>query len=77
MKEAEKLQILLDHWIEHNSAHEEEFERWVEKARQAGLEEVSHQISGAAESLRQASRCLRQAQNHLDPDSEGGKDVSE
>ena len=77
MKEAEKLQILLKHWIEHNSAHEEEFERWVEKAHQAGLEEVSRQISGAVESLRQASCCLRQAQNHLEPDSEGEKDVSE
>ena len=28
----EKLQILLDYWIEHNSEHEKEFRDWADKA---------------------------------------------
>jgi hypothetical protein len=35
MVEAEKLRILLPHWIEHNSEHAQEFRDWAERAGEA------------------------------------------
>jgi len=74
---AEKLSILLDHWIEHNAAHEEEFGKWAQRAEEAGLKEVSGEISAATESLQEATHNLRLALSHLQKDSEGGPDVPE
>ena len=65
MTDAEKLKILLDHWIEHNTAHKEEFERWAQRARGAGLEAVFREIEAAAEKLEEANAHLRKAISHL------------
>lgn len=32
-QEKEKLKVLLDHWIEHNKEHADEFREWAEKAK--------------------------------------------
>lgn len=69
MEEMEKLRVLLDHWIEHNSAHEEEFARWAERARQEGLAVVAAEIAEAVSRLREATQALNQAQARL---AEGG-----
>ena len=76
MREAEKLRILLDHWIGHSAEHGEEFEKWAQQARSAGLEEVSLRLSEAAASSREAVRHLRDALSFLD-DSKGKEDVPE
>lgn len=31
--ERERFKILLNHWIEHNKEHSQEFREWVEKAK--------------------------------------------
>ena len=56
----EKLQVLLPHWIEHNTEHAAEFRRW---AAQAGI--AAADIVAAAEGLETASYRLRQAQDKL------------
>lgn len=61
MKDAEKLQILLEHWIEHNLAHREEFARWAQRAWEVDLAEVAGFISRAAASLEEVNRHLREA----------------
>ena len=38
MNEAEKLRVLIPHWIEHNQEHAAEFCRWVEQAGEAAPE---------------------------------------
>jgi hypothetical protein len=65
MTDAEKLKTLLDHWIEHNAAHREEFERWGQRAREAGLEEVSREIAAAAGKLEEVNACLHRAMGHV------------
>jgi hypothetical protein len=65
MTDAEKLKTLLEHWIEHNTAHREEFERWAQRARGAGLGEVSREVEAAAGELREANEHLRKAMSHL------------
>lgn len=67
MREMEKLQVLLGHWIEHNAAHEEEFARWAERARQEGLAAVATELAAAVSGLREATRALGRARARLSP----------
>lgn len=67
MTEAEKLKTLLEHWIEHNAAHQDEFGKWAERARGAGLENVSLQISAAAQRISESNECLRKALSQISP----------
>ncbi len=39
-----KLQIMLDHWIEHGDTHAENYRDWAEKAGAAGEEEIAKEI---------------------------------
>ena len=68
MKDAEKLPVLLEHWIEHNASHGEEFEKWAQRAREAGLDAASGEISAAADGLSEVTRRLRKALGHLRPE---------
>jgi hypothetical protein len=65
MNDAEKLPILLEHWIEHNAAHEAEFAKWAQRAEAAGLKDVGNDITQAAEALRGASHRLQTALSSL------------
>ena len=69
MEDAEKLHILIEHWIEHNTAHGAEFDQWARQASTAGLQGVASQITAAAGCLQNATDCLRAALTHLGPDS--------
>jgi len=53
----EKLQVLLDYWIEHNSEHEKEFRDWANK--------VGSLSNEAAEQLREAAANMAVASNEL------------
>ena len=39
-----KLQIMLEHWIEHGDSHAENYREWAEKASAAGEEEIAKEI---------------------------------
>ena len=39
-----KLQIMLEHWIEHGESHAGDYKEWAAKASQAGEEEVAKEI---------------------------------
>ncbi len=63
--EMEKLKILLDHWIEHNKEHGEEFREWAEKARDLGKAVVHEDMLDAAQNMDKASESLRKALQEL------------
>ena len=63
--EMEKLKILLDHWIEHNKEHGEEFREWAEKARALGEAVVQEDMLDAAQHMNQASESLLKALEEL------------
>ena len=77
MQDVEKFRVLLEHWIEHNTAHEAEFEKWARRARDADLEEVSRDISVAADGLREITGRLRDAMAHLKRSKKEKEHVSE
>jgi len=65
----EKLRILLDYWIEHNSEHEQEFRDWADKVASL-FPEVAQQLREAAAKMAAASNELIKAKQAL-PKSKG------
>ena len=66
----EKLRILLDYWIEHNSEHEQEFRDWADKVASLSTE-VAQQLREAAAKMAAASDELMKAKQAL-PKSKRG-----
>jgi len=65
----EKLRMLLDYWIEHNSEHEKEFRDWADKVVSLSTE-VAQQLREAATKMAAASNELMKAKQAL-PKSKG------
>jgi hypothetical protein len=65
----EKLKVLLDYWIEHNSEHEKEFRDWADKVA-SSYTEVANQLQKAAAKMAAASDELVKAKQAL-PKSKG------
>ncbi|HUW45573.1 MAG TPA: hypothetical protein VMW50_07225 [Dehalococcoidia bacterium] len=60
----EKLQILLDYWIKHNSEHEKEFRDWADKVVSSSTE-VAQQLQKAATKMAAVSDELMKAEQAL------------
>jgi rubrerythrin len=60
----EKLRILLDHWIEHNSEHEKELRNWADKVTSSSVE-VAQQLQKAATKMAAVSDELMKAKQAL------------
>ena len=61
MEDKERLTIVLKHLIEHNEGHEEDYKRWVELAKNAGMDNVAALIEDAGNHVQQTSGSLRRA----------------
>ncbi len=62
---AEKLRILLPHWIEHNHSHGAEFKKWAELAAQEGQAEVAALLEQAIAAMAQTDTILEEALERL------------
>lgn len=60
-----KLEILLEHWIEHNREHAEEFMEWAEKAKGLGQAAVHDDMTQAVKQINKANESLLAAMEHL------------
>ncbi len=60
-----KLEILLDHWIEHNREHAEEFTEWAEKAEGFGQAAVHDEMTQAVIQINKANESLLAALKRL------------
>jgi predicted component of type VI protein secretion system len=59
MDDKERLRIVLRHLIEHNEGHSEDYRRWVDLARGAGLDEAAGLIEEAIDHMERAGEALR------------------
>jgi hypothetical protein len=66
----EKLRVLLDYWIEHNSEHEQEFRDWADKVVSL-YPDVAQQLREAAAKMAAASNELMKAKQALPESKEG------
>ncbi len=60
----EKVKVLLDYWIEHNSEHEQEFRDWAYKVASSSTE-VAKQLQKAAAKMAAVSDELMKAKQAL------------
>jgi len=65
MDEKGKLKVVLEHWIEHNQEHSEEFRQWAGKANALGEKVVGDNILGAVKHLEEANDFLNKALQKL------------
>ena len=59
--DTEKLQLLLDHWLQHNESHVAEYLKWADVARQNGQEKAAEFIDQAVGLLNKADQSLEKA----------------
>ncbi|MDK2893197.1 hypothetical protein [Methanohalophilus sp.] len=62
---SDKIQHLLGHWIEHNQSHNESFEQWAGRLREAGYMEVADVILQASRKMEECSSLLEKAKDLL------------
>jgi hypothetical protein len=56
-----KLQMMLDHWIEHDDSHVESYREWAEKASASGEEEIAREIHLAMDDSETVKAHLKRA----------------
>jgi cobalt/nickel transport system ATP-binding protein len=56
-----KLQVMLEHWIEHGDSHVENYREWALKASQAGEEEIAKEIHLAMDDSEAVKNHLKRA----------------
>ena len=61
----ENLSHLIDHWIEHNETHIENYREWAQKAKVDGFLEASENMLDAANKIKEANEYLRKAKSGL------------
>ena len=61
----ENLSHLIDHWIEHNETHIQNFTEWAQKAKVDGFLEASENMLDAANKIKEANEYLSKAKAGL------------
>jgi hypothetical protein len=61
MNNVEKLRIMLQHWIEHNKGHMDEFEKWREVMRLEGQGAVADRLGQTVSLMTSVNEQLHQA----------------
>ena len=68
MSFAEKLTMLLNHWIDHNDTHQTDYKKWAAQAKEEGYDEVVEKILEAMQQFQEGNQRLRQAQQIMTMD---------
>lgn len=65
MEQKKKLSVVIEHWIEHNESHKEEYKKWAQTAGELGLDSVKAEIEEAMGKISQSNQHLAKALNTL------------
>jgi hypothetical protein len=61
MDQKKKLSVVIEHWIEHNESHRDEYKKWAQTAGELGLDSVKAEIEEAMRKISQANQHLAEA----------------
>ena len=61
MEDRERLTIVLKHLLEHNEGHEEDYKRWIDLAKNAGMDAIAALLEDANRHAGRASEALKKA----------------
>jgi len=67
MDQKKRLSVVIEHWIEHNEAHMNEYKKWAAAAGELGLESVMTEIEGAMQKISQSNQHLSRALKAIPP----------
>lgn len=65
MEFLEKAKIRLEHWIEHNDQHQEEYANFAQNLAEAGKLEAAKQIQEMVDLTAKSRECLQKALQNL------------
>jgi hypothetical protein len=65
MEEKKRLTVVIEHWIEHNQSHMDEYKRWAQKANSLNLTEVGAEIEEGIRKLSSVNQHLEKAMKAL------------
>jgi hypothetical protein len=72
MENVEKLRVMLQHWIEHNMGHVEEFEKWQATMTEDGQPSLAIHIADAIKTMGEVNVQLEKALEEAGGPSEEG-----
>jgi exonuclease VII small subunit len=61
----ERMETIIDYWMEHNREHLKEHQKWLAEAERLGLNEVVAELKGAVELFNRATGHLELAKKKL------------
>jgi hypothetical protein len=61
MDQKKKLSVIIEHWIEHNESHMNEYKKWAQTAGELGLDSVRGEIEKAMAKISQSNEHLERA----------------
>jgi hypothetical protein len=65
MDSLEKARIRMEHWIEHNDQHQQEYETFAQELEQAGKQEAAAEVRALSQLTAKGSEHLRRAIDSL------------
>jgi molecular chaperone GrpE (heat shock protein) len=75
MDNVEKLRVMLQHWIEHNKGHVEEFDKWQKTMIEEGQKSIADSIAEAVKTMAtvndQLEKTLKEAGGPGEKDGKG------
>jgi len=74
MENVEKLRVLLQHWIDHNKGHVEEFETWRKLMTEEGQESLAGHITEAIATMAGVNAQLGKALHEVGGPKAAGED---
>ncbi len=61
MDDKKRLTVVIEHWIDHNESHMDEYRKWAKRAEELGLKLVVGEIEKAIGTLSQTNLHLEKA----------------
>lgn len=74
MDNVEKLRVLLQHWIDHNKGHAEDFEKWHVTMSEDGKESIAKHIGEAIATMATVNEQLKKALDEAGGPAKHGED---
>ena len=74
MDNVEKLRVMLQHWIEHNKGHVEEFEKWRKTMSEEGQTSLADHITQAVKTMAEVNAQLGKALHEAGGPKSDGED---
>ena len=63
--DTETMKKVMEHWIKHNHSHAEDFNKWANRAKSSGYEDIADKILQAESQMSKANEILEDAMRSI------------